>query len=175
MCIRDSACRAGKARNEVKPRFSDLAHNASVMRHIADLIGEPVFALAWDFSKYFHQLFFRPDELWRMGSLLPTEGEGGLASELVSIHTEMVMSMGLTPSSEIAQRLANALMQVFSAKLRAAEAEMGWPMSDAEREWRKKRESLPHDTLGSPARLHDALQYTDDPIFLVVGLSLIHI
>ena len=167
----NDACRAGRERVELKPHFSDLAHNASVLLHIADTIGEPVFAIAFDFSKYFHQMLFRSDELWRMGSLLPMAGDDGLAAELLSIHTEMVMSMGMTPSSEIAQRLGNALMQVFAMKLRAAEAEQGWQPSDAERRWREQRELLPHDALGSAARMFDAMQYTDDPCFLVVGVQ----
>jgi hypothetical protein len=60
-----------------------------------------------------------------MGSLIPLEADNGAAAELVSIHTEMVMAIGLTPSSEISQRLANARMQVFAARLAAAEKEQG--------------------------------------------------
>jgi hypothetical protein len=166
----NDACRLGRERVEVKPRFSDLAHNSSVLLHIADTIEEPVFTIAFDFSKYFHQLWFQPNELWRMGSLLPLSSSSGAAAEMLSIHTEMVMSMGLVPSSEIAQRLANALMQVFSEKLSTAEAAAGWEMTDAERAWRRTRAALPHDMLGSAARMHDCGQYTDDPYMLVVGV-----
>ena len=91
-----------------------------------------MFTIAFDFGKFFHQLWFRPEELWRMGSLLPLAGGNGTAAELLSIHTEKVMSMGLTPSSEIAQRLANALMQVFAARLHEAERAQDWPQCDAE-------------------------------------------
>eukprot|EP00966_Prymnesium_polylepis_P148149 3422357-Prymnesium_polylepis.1 len=68
-----------------------------------------------------------------MGSLLPLAGDNGAAAKLLSIHTEKVMLMGLIPSSEIAQRLANALMQVFAARLREAEREQKWPQCDAEK------------------------------------------
>ena len=165
----NDACRAGRERAEVKPRFGDLAKNASILLHAGELIGEPVYTIAFDFAKFFHQLWFRSDELWRMGSLLPLADSSGAADELLSIHTEMVMSMGLTPSSEIAQRLANALMQVFSERLIAAEEAQGWARSDAEMQWRARRASLPTDMLGPASRLHDAMCYTDDPCWVVVG------
>ena len=76
-----------------------------------------------------------------MGSLLPLVEDDGCAAELLSIHTEMVMSMGLTPSSEIAQRLANALMQAFACKLRAAEQAQGWEQTQMEQQWRQRREA----------------------------------
>ena len=167
----NEACRRGRERREVKPRFADLAHNASVLLHIADSIGEPTFTVAFDFSKYFHQLWFQSAELWRMGSLLPLADADGAASDLISIHTEMVMSMGLTPSSEIAQRLGNMLMQVFSSRLRAAEAKHGLARSDTEAAWRSRRAAMPADILGSQDRLFDAMQYTDDPVFTIVGVQ----
>ena len=166
----NEACRQGRERHEVKPRFGDLARNASILLHIAESIGEPVFTIAFDFGKFFHQLWFRPEELWRMGSLLPLAGGNGTAAELLSIHTEKVMSMGLTPSSEIAQRLANALMQVFAARLHEAERAQDWPQCDAEAQWRARRATLPHDMLGSQARMFDAMCYTDDPCWTVVGV-----
>lgn len=167
----NEACRKGRERHEVKPRFSDLAHNASILLHIADTLNEPVFTIAFDFSKYFHQLWFRPDELWRMGSLLPLADDDGAAAELLSIHTEMVMSMGLTPSSDIAQRLANALMRAFARNMRTAEEQQAWQPSAAEAAWRSRRAQLPHDVLGPQDRLFDCLQYTDDPVMTIVGVK----
>ena len=167
----NEACRLGRERDEVKPRFSDLAHNASILLHIAEQLDEPVFTVAFDFSKYFQQLWFQGGELWRMGSLLPMADASGHASELLSIHTELVMSMGLTPSSDIAQRLGNVLMQVFSHRLQAAERELGISQTGVEQRWRAARAELPHDMLGSQSRMHDAMQYTDDPAFLIVGVQ----
>ena len=63
----NAACRQGRERREVKPRFADLAHIASILLHLADTIGEPVFTVALDFSKYFHQLWFQPAELCAHG------------------------------------------------------------------------------------------------------------
>ena len=167
----NAACREARERLEIKPRFADVARNASILLHIADAIDEPVFTIAFDFSKWFHQAFFRPDELHRMGSILPLDSGDGTAAELLSIHTEMVMSMGLTPSSEIAQRLGNALMQVFARRLRAAEERQGWHPSPREAAWRAQRASLPHDMLGPADRMFDAQMYTDDPIWTIVGVK----
>ena len=81
------------------------------------------------------------------------------------------MSMGLTPSSEIAQRLGNALMQVFSRRLIASERAQQWPQCQAERRWRARRAMLPHDMLGPADRMFDALMYTDDPCWSIVGVK----
>ena len=97
-----------------------------MLRHIADKLGLPVFTIAVDFSKYFHQCFFTARELWKCGALMPRAAEGGGASDQLDAWTELVMSMGLVPSSEIAQRLSNALMQAFSRELAKAEAYSGW-------------------------------------------------
>ena len=48
-------CKARQVRKEIKPRFGDAARNACILRHIGDIAGVPLFALAWDFAKFFHQ------------------------------------------------------------------------------------------------------------------------
>ena len=73
------------------------------------------------------------------------------------------MAMGMTPSSEIAQRFANALMQAFCRRLDEAEAKANFIISEAEAAWRSTRSGLAHDQYGTQARLFDANMYTDDP------------
>jgi hypothetical protein len=79
--------------------------------------------------------------------------------------------------SEIAQRLANALMQVFAQRLRAAEQQQQWPQSAREREWREQRAALPHDMLG-PTNRPISLSISEtrptalaDPISIVPSLT----
>ena len=40
---------------------------------------QPVFTIAFDFAKFFHQLRFRPEELWKMGAMMPMAGPDGAA------------------------------------------------------------------------------------------------
>ena len=167
----NEACRDARVRREVKPRFGDLACSSSILLHLGDKCNEPVFVLAFDFAKFFHQLWFRPEELHRMGALLPMADGQGRASSDLSIHTELVMAMGLTPSSEIAQRLANILMQEFSKRMAAEEARCAPPADATVAAWLSRRASLPHDMLGSQSRLWDAMCYTDDPAMVVLGVK----
>ena len=167
----NEASREQRQRQEYKPLFSDLAVSGCVLRHIADKLGLPVFTIAVDFSKYYHQCFFTARELWKCGALMPRAAEGGGASDEIDAFTEMVMSMGLVPSSEIAQRLSNALMQAFSKELAKAEQLEGWVCTPAEQQWREQRSAMPHDMLGSQARMWDCMCYTDDPAVLVVGVD----
>eukprot|EP00966_Prymnesium_polylepis_P125151 2894243-Prymnesium_polylepis.1 len=60
-------------------------------------------------------------------------------------------------------------MQVFAARLHEAERAQDWPQCAAETQWRARRATLPHDMLGSAHRMFDAMCYTDDPCWTVVG------
>ena len=158
---------------EDKPRLGDAARNGAILRVPADMSGQTVIAIAFDFKYYFHQLFFSAWEWWKLGAILPTRAEGGGASEAMVCFTEHVMTMGLAPSSQIAQRFANALVQALCKRLDEAdrEAEAAEPECEAVRAWLEARRELPHDEYGTQARLFDILMYTDDPLIMVVGVE----
>ena len=159
---------------ETKPAVADAAVNAAILRVPADAAGEPVFTIAFDFKYYFHQLFFRPSEYWKLGAVMPIPDPGGGASGRTQCLTEHVLTMGLAPSSQVAQRLANALMQALLLRLDAADeaarasGEREHPAIEA---WLSARRPLPHDEYGTQARLADALMYTDDPHCTAVGVK----
>lgn len=167
----NDVAREGRPKAEHKPLFSDVAHNAAVLKHAADSIDEPLFFIAFDFAKFFHQMFYSARELWKMGSLMPTRASGGGAAPELLAFVEHVMAMGMTPSSEIAQRFANALMQSFCRRLDKAEASADFPRSQAETAWRNARSELSDDQYGTQARLFDANMYTDDPAMCIVGVQ----
>ena len=166
----NEVAREGRPKGEHKPLFGDVAHNAAVLKHAADSIGEPLFFIAFDFAKFFHQLFYAAHELWKMGSMMPPRAAAGGADAELLAFVEHVMAMGMTPSSEIAQRFANALMQAFCRRLDEAEAKANFIISEAEAAWRSTRSGLAHDQYGTQARLFDANMYTDDPAMCVVGV-----
>eukprot|EP00966_Prymnesium_polylepis_P305277 7054476-Prymnesium_polylepis.2 len=69
-------------------------------------------------------------ELWKAGSLMPDATPDGKAGE-VRAMTEHVMAMAFTASSHIAQRLANALVQLFSIVFEEADAARASPSSQS--------------------------------------------
>ena len=159
---------------EDKPTVADAAQNASILRVPADASGQPVLVVAFDFAKYFHQLFFQPTEYWLLGAVMPKRGRDAHASDEMQCLTEHVMTMGLSPSSQVAQRLANALMRALMIRMDAAEE--AWRLSGGRDDprveaWLAARRDLPHDDYGSQARLFNGLMYTDDPQLTVVGVQ----
>ena len=99
------------------------------------------------------------------------DGVKGGASQNMRCFTEHVMTMGLSPSSQIAQRLANALMLVFYQRLDVAIEAAGLSVAPEAAELLKVRAALPHDAFGTQARMFSAVQFTDDPAIQVVGVE----
>ena len=157
---------------EVKPSFEDLMRSAAVLRHVADKAGLPIFAFAFDFKYFFHQLAIAQADVWQMGSVLPDHDESGGATDTVSAMSELAMAMGFTASSQIAQRLANATIQAFCKELERRERERLGTESEATRKWSGQRAHIPADEYGSQSRLFECLMYCDDPVFLVCGVEL---
>ena len=156
---------------EIKPFFADAAVAGSVLRSAADILGQPVYTIAFDFRYFFMQMTYCKSELWKAGSLMPEAEPEGKAGA-VRAMTEHVMAMGFTASSQIAQRLANALVQLFS--LLAEDADAAFTAADAQhcerfQFWLDQRRALSSDQYGSHARLFEMLMYTDDPLAVIVG------
>ena len=156
---------------EGKPLFRDAGANGLILQHIARKAGLPCFVFAFDFKYYFHQLFLRYGEWWLAGALMPERMRADGVPEALVAVVEMVLSMGTSPSSQIAQRFANAILWVLFRRMDEADA----PHRDGEpatvQAWLHRREALEHDEFGTQARLYDALMYTDDPILQVVGVG----
>ena len=102
---------------------------------------------------------------------MPDWKEGGGAAASVSCMSEEAMAMGFTVSSQIAQRLANAIMQAFSIELEKREAVFSALESEATKAWLRARTALAGDDYGSQARLLDCACYTDDPLLMVIGVE----
>ena len=158
---------------EGKPQLSDACGNGAILADIAWRAGLPVYTFAFDFKFFFHQLFLRYGQWWLAGSLMPARlREGGASEELVAI-VEKVLSMGTSPSSQVAQRFANAIVWALARRMDAAEQAAADATAELPvvREWLETRRSLPHDDYGSSARLFDAQMFTDDPVLQVVGVE----
>ena len=162
-----------KWHQEHKPLFKHACRNGLILWNIARAAGQPLFVFAFDFKYYFHQLYLRYGEWWLAGSVMPARlRQDGVPDTLVTI-VEMVLSMGTSPSSQIAQRFANAMLWALFRRMDAAEVDAAAAEAEpaAVRAWLARRERLPHDGYGTQARLYDALMFTDDPIFHVIGVE----
>eukprot|EP00965_Chrysotila_dentata_P137453 4546723-Pleurochrysis_carterae.AAC.1 len=127
----------------------------------------------FDFKYFFHQFAYALHGAWKMGFVAPASAAGGKASgDEVWALLELVMAMGWTRASGIAQDAGNGFMRrlllLVDDKLSTYVAEQCRASGDFRAYWRR-RERMPHDaTYGTQARLVAALQYTDDMLVAAV-------
>jgi hypothetical protein len=157
---------------ERKPTARHAAVNLAILGHFACLLRTIVLLLAFDFSKFFHQLVLCGSEIWKTGRLLPERLEaGGASPDLVSM-VELVLSMGISPASNICQELADALMVrlIFLVNEAGSDLLANWaatvPKFGAVM---RARASMDHDDAGTQARLTADVMYTDDSLKAAVG------
>jgi hypothetical protein len=142
---------------ENKPTVAHALVALVVLKVISSLIGSPVFAAADDFKNFFNQMKLRPSEYFKCGMML---SEGSSAKFTV----EYVMTFGLRPASNIAQRWADSLLEIWRTKMDALE----------QAEIRDLQERFPPfndwcKAQGGLIRLTAALIYTDDVLIMACG------
>lgn len=155
---------------ELKPRVSDVVHDAAVLSYVAGRAGEPVLAFTSDMTSFFHQFMLSPREYPKACVLYDS------LCEEHTHHTfavEYAMAMGLTISSGVAQRGAHGLVHLWGKLMQEAE-EQCEEQNPVLRQWLADRaqldEGLEEDgSLWWNARLFSGMMYTDDFIGIVVG------
>ena len=160
--------------HEDKDSLQMAAFNGTILYVLAPLARQHIVELAFDFSKFFHRLFYHVLELWQMGALVPVLDSLGHVSAALRLAIEYVMTMGATAASQIAQRLANELVRRMHDLMHAAEAAAladgaEAPYPPALTEAMRARAALPHDSFGTMARLWDQSMFTDDMSAKVIG------
>ena len=154
--------------------LESAAHNSAVLLALADLNGEAVVDMAFDFSKFFHQLFYQVLMLWQMGAIVPRRVAKGKRDAL-DFALEYVMTMGATPSSQVAQRFANAITAAVYKRMHALEAarwrdpRLAHELTDATRTALATREAMPPNCYGTQAALFNLLIYCDDARLVCAG------
>ena len=73
-----------------------------------------VYTAADDFKNFFNQLRLAPEEFWKCGMILSQLGDPRYAAEYI-------MTFGLRPASNIAQRFADAIVSIWRRRMLAAE------------------------------------------------------
>ena len=79
--------------------------NLSVLMNAAEELDEPIFFFTDDASNFFNQMKLAPSEFGRCQTLLYDYHK-----DLMVLVQEYVMAFGLTPASNIAQRLAHIIV-----------------------------------------------------------------
>ena len=92
--------------------------NLSVLMDAAEELGEPVFFFTDDASNFFNQMKLSPSEFCRCQTLLYD-----CHKNLMVLVQEYVMDFGLTPASNIAQRLAHMIVAVVRKNFDEVEEE----------------------------------------------------
>ena len=168
--------REGEWSHQDMDSLETAAHNSAVLQSLADLNGEAVVDMAFDFSKFFHQLFYYVLMLWQMGAIVPRQTAPG-QSDALDFALEYVMTMGATPSSQVAQRFANAITAAVYRRMHAIE-ETRWrepslahELTDAARSALAERAQLPPNCYGTQAALFNLLIYCDDARLACVGAA----
>ena len=185
---------------EVKPRLQDVMRDLAILRRAARVLGLPIYVFGDDAKDFFNQLAMASSELHKLGIVfLAADGELGHVPEhapsrdgiqLVFV-SEKRLGFGTHGASNIAQRFANALLDMFRDDMDEADAEVrARGVSEAEATWLTQRQHV-QDTTGEPChqarrfeehgerasgarvcpnqRLYSCYMWTDDPIFIVVG------
>ena len=168
------------ARKEVKPRPSDLMFNMLVLRAMGNLMradmndtAPAALIILFDYKYFFHALAYMAGEVWKTGCAVPARAAPGKASRTrLDVLLELVLAMGWTQASKVAQDFGNALMWLL---LRAVDKALVPHINELRENsaafdtmWRS-RLALKHDDYGTQARIVTAMQYTDDSVKVCLG------
>jgi site-specific DNA-cytosine methylase len=161
--IRDSLgnMRLPKERKALAP---DALNDMAILRYIGDQVDLALLMFSDDLKDFFRQLAVHPSELWQMPFLWAAPGS--TEAEFVA---EERMGFGLAHASNVAQRLANAVTQMFIKEFARVDApflEEDCSRHPVLRAWIEHRKTLGGD---SEARLFSGFFYTDDWLCFVLG------
>ena len=101
---------------EVKSGPKAVMNDTAVLRRIGDCIGFLLIYFTDDMADFFLQLKLHPSELWKV--TFPWLDDDG---ELIYI-AETVLGFGLSFASNVAQRFANVICQIFLDQFVEADA-----------------------------------------------------
>ena len=142
---------------ERKPTLCHLLVAMAFLLAMGNMLSVPLFTAADDFRNFFNQFMLSPEEYWKCGMIISEKAKAVFASEFI-------MTFGLRPASNIAQRFADAILEIWRKRMDIIEA----PHIN------ELRRTVPAFDLwcasqSKPIRLYAAMIYTDDPVFLVLG------
>ena len=186
---------------ELKPRLNDVMRDMAVLRRAAHVLGEPIYIFGDDVKDYFNQLAMAPSELWKLGVVFLRQGESleppphyaaSAGDARLIFVSEKRLGFGTHGASNLCQRWANAKLDLYRDEMDEAESQE--TPTPATKRWRAARVKAQRATeqpcvptrryedfgAGSAPttafvcaqhRLYAVHMYTDDPVFIVVGVQ----
>jgi hypothetical protein len=150
---------------EIKPTLDDLSNDMAVLLHAGGVLGLKLYQLTDDFKFFFNQLALHPSQ-WHLTTFLWLSS---LEEDAVPAHVmEYVLGFGLSPSSNVAQRFADAIMWLLRRRVDKEDAALRAADPDPEHQaYFKERAAL------GPGqdRLITARCYTDESHFFALGVD----
>ena len=151
---------------EVKPTHTDVMVGMCVLLYVAAHTGMSVYMFTDDASNFFNQMMLARSDYWQNQTFMYD-----WRSQTYVLVAEYCMAFGLSPASNIAQRLAILIVEIVKMQFDAEEdiwmktvCTDQWLI-----EWWKRRKILSETTGNNEARLYVLEMYTDDPISAVLG------
>ena len=150
---------------EAKPTNAEFADDIATLRYAADLLDDDLFLFSDDFESWFNQFATHPSE-WFKTCFQWIAADAGVPTSAWVV--EFVLGFGMSPSSNIAQRFAHALLWLLFQQFDAEEAAAhDIAVDPVLAEYLRDRAALGPDQ----AALYTAACYTDDTRFAVVGAN----
>ena len=148
-------------RKERKPRFSQAMHNTAVLRAIGDRCGLPVYYFVDDFKHFFYQVRLRTACLW-FAAIFMLDPD----TLTVGFFLELVLAMGYTPCSNIAQMICDGFLYIFGRHLDDATQHIDADNAELRQMMAARRAQHGH----ASGRPFASLGYTDDCWHVVLGV-----
>ena len=156
---------------ECKSMVHHVAHDQSVLSYLARLLKELLVGSSDDYKDFFNHLKLAPEEYWKACLMTLSQSGDAIYSGVTELAfvVEEVLGFGYRMASDIAQRLADAILVLVRKFMDELEA----PLLAADprpmlQQWLGTRRSLPNGA--AEARRYFVHQYTDDLIQMCVGL-----
>lgn len=167
---------ADRIPKEYKPTLGSLARDSAILAFPARCDPtrgpQPVFAFVDDFRSYFSQVPVATEDLWKTvvaGFSTPYLDES--IDPQIQFIAEYRLGFGITINSNICQRLANFIIHLFTQEFRTEDEQYHHQEPECVKEWLHHRRGLGQVTGRAEDTLFRTHIYTDDPIFVVIGVQ----
>ena len=175
--------------HEDKPTLRQVMNDLAILLAASKLLGEPIYIFGDDAKDYFNQLSISSEDWWKLGVIFLHPSDVGGETELgetargrIFFVSERRLGFGAKISSNVAQRFSEAILFMLRQDMDAAEANLPWDERPSAQVWRDARARMcrnavalgaldTSDCAASQLRLWAVHMYTDDPIFIVVGVD----